>query len=370
MPDEWGDSWNDPGAGNYDYSGPSFGGGQQNEGGWSLGGTLGGIAGGVLGMGALGPLGAALGAKGGYKAGDSIDRALRDAMSNAGGMPSMGEMGFTSGDRASEERYLQAMGVAKPKSKLTFAQMIGAPADYNTMSPEQKAAILRDFSTKPKLQNKKPASFTTKANGTDVFAVGVNANTGRRLFGDDQGNIYNRKSVKKGPLKQLAEPTPTPAPGPAPGPTGPTQPDPLGYYQPLGGTPPNTPHGNAYGPDQPTPDWGYTPADIEYMYRASGLGHLVDDGFGVEQMHFPNEPSFQIANSGRYVKKAKGGLIQGPGTGTSDSIPATIDGTQPARLSNNEFVMTEKAVKGFGGGNVERGASALQMLMRMAERNR
>ena len=50
---------------------------------------------------------------------------------------------------------------------------------------------------------------------------------------------------------------------------------------------------------------------------------------------------------------AQGGFIQGPGTGTSDSIPAMIyqDGkpVQEARLSNNEFVFTEKAVNGAGG---------------------
>ena len=50
---------------------------------------------------------------------------------------------------------------------------------------------------------------------------------------------------------------------------------------------------------------------------------------------------------------AQGGFIEGPGTGTSDDIPAMIyqDGkpVQEARLSNNEFVFTEKAVQGAGG---------------------
>ena len=50
---------------------------------------------------------------------------------------------------------------------------------------------------------------------------------------------------------------------------------------------------------------------------------------------------------------AQGGFIQGPGNGTSDDIPAMIyqDGkpVQEARLSNNEFVFTEKAVQGAGG---------------------
>ena len=43
-----------------------------------------------------------------------------------------------------------------------------------------------------------------------------------------------------------------------------------------------------------------------------------------------------------------GGFSQGPGTGTSDSIPAM--------LSDGEFVMTADAVRGAGGGNRREGA--------------
>lgn len=50
---------------------------------------------------------------------------------------------------------------------------------------------------------------------------------------------------------------------------------------------------------------------------------------------------------------AVGGYVEGPGTGTSDSIPAKIyqDGrpVQEAALSDGEFVMTKKAVDGAGG---------------------
>lgn len=35
--------------------------------------------------------------------------------------------------------------------------------------------------------------------------------------------------------------------------------------------------------------------------------------------------------------KADGGLIVGPGTGRSDSIPASVDGQMPARVSNGEY---------------------------------
>lgn len=55
-----------------------------------------------------------------------------------------------------------------------------------------------------------------------------------------------------------------------------------------------------------------------------------------------------------------GGHMQGPGTGTSDSIPA--------RLSDGEFVMTAKAVKGAGGGSRQKGANKMYELMHQFEK--
>jgi hypothetical protein len=57
---------------------------------------------------------------------------------------------------------------------------------------------------------------------------------------------------------------------------------------------------------------------------------------------------------------ARGGHIDGPGTGTSDSIPA--------RLSDGEFVMTAKAVRGLGGGDRMKGARKLYEMMHKYER--
>ena len=69
---------------------------------------------------------------------------------------------------------------------------------------------------------------------------------------------------------------------------------------------------------------------------------------------------------------AVGGAVEGPGTGTSDSIPATIfqDGkpVKKAALSDGEFVMTAQAVKGAGNGNRDRGISRMYELMRRFER--
>jgi hypothetical protein len=67
-----------------------------------------------------------------------------------------------------------------------------------------------------------------------------------------------------------------------------------------------------------------------------------------------------------------GGLLRGPGTGTSDSIPGMIyQGGKPvqrAALSDGEFVFTNKAVKAAGGGSIEKGADAMYELMNKLER--
>jgi len=55
-----------------------------------------------------------------------------------------------------------------------------------------------------------------------------------------------------------------------------------------------------------------------------------------------------------------GGAIDGPGTGTSDSIPA--------KLSDGEFVMTAKAVRGAGNGDRAKGAKKMYGIMHKFER--
>lgn len=55
----------------------------------------------------------------------------------------------------------------------------------------------------------------------------------------------------------------------------------------------------------------------------------------------------------------KNGPINGPGTGTSDSIPAM--------LSDGEFVFTAKAVRNAGGGSRRKGAARMYKLMKKLE---
>lgn len=60
---------------------------------------------------------------------------------------------------------------------------------------------------------------------------------------------------------------------------------------------------------------------------------------------------------------AEGGMIEGPGTATSDSIPASIEGVQPIQVSNGEAVLNAEAVQLVGEDFVHRiNAGGLAML--------
>jgi hypothetical protein len=69
-------------------------------------------------------------------------------------------------------------------------------------------------------------------------------------------------------------------------------------------------------------------------------------------------PTF--AAKGGEIDARIGGHLRGPGTGVSDSIPA--------KLSDGEFVMTAKAVKGAGGGDRVKGARRMYQLMHQFEK--
>ena len=60
------------------------------------------------------------------------------------------------------------------------------------------------------------------------------------------------------------------------------------------------------------------------------------------------------------LQVASGGEINGPGTPTSDSVPAM--------LSDGEFVMNARAVRGAGGGDRQQGAKRMYEMMRSFER--
>jgi TP901 family phage tail tape measure protein len=58
-----------------------------------------------------------------------------------------------------------------------------------------------------------------------------------------------------------------------------------------------------------------------------------------------NGQTYKVGYKNSIIRQAEGGYISGPGTGTSDSIPAM--------LSNGEFVINAKSAASFGYGNLE-----------------
>jgi len=65
-----------------------------------------------------------------------------------------------------------------------------------------------------------------------------------------------------------------------------------------------------------------------------------------------------------------GRLLKGPGNGTSDSIPASIGGRQPARLADGEFVIPARIVSELGNGSTDAGARELYAMMERIQRAR
>ena len=106
------------------------------------------------------------------------------------------------------------------------------------------------------------------------------------------------------------------------------------------------------------------PIMSELQQRQMATGERLPDYRGTAA------PDYRYGgNNPRY---AMGGFVEGPGTGTSDSIPAKIyqngGPVQEAMLSDGEFVMTADAVRGAGGGDRAKGAAKMYEMMSRLER--
>jgi hypothetical protein len=70
------------------------------------------------------------------------------------------------------------------------------------------------------------------------------------------------------------------------------------------------------------------------------------------------------------LQAAKGGYLDGAGDGMSDSIPGTIEGKQPARLADGEFVVPADVVSHLGNGSSKAGAKNLYAMMNKVRKAR
>jgi hypothetical protein len=81
-------------------------------------------------------------------------------------------------------------------------------------------------------------------------------------------------------------------------------------------------------------------------------------------------PTALNVNSGKQEPLAKGGYLDGAGDGMSDSIPGTIEGKQPARLADGEFVVPADVVSHLGNGSSKAGAKNLYAMMNKVRKAR
>ena len=94
----------------------------------------------------------------------------------------------------------------------------------------------------------------------------------------------------------------------------------------------------------------------------------------------PIDPRMMYGAGGGLVALARGGMtymeaggttgptgeprmVAGTGDGMSDSVPATIEGVQEARLANDEFVIPADVVADIGNGSSSAGAKKLYDMM-------
>ena len=102
-----------------------------------------------------------------------------------------------------------------------------------------------------------------------------------------------------------------------------------------------------------------SPEDFEAMRFRGATASTPYTGDVRVSTYSPN-PYYAYRASGGEIDARVGGHLKGPGTGTSDSIPA--------KLSDGEFVMTAKAVKGAGGGSRAAGAKRMYDMMHQFEK--
>jgi hypothetical protein len=114
--------------------------------------------------------------------------------------------------------------------------------------------------------------------------------------------------------------------------------------------------------NKPEEEGSMTMAELQEQTGPTGTELYQQDPtrYGFDQGFYGRNPYYQaIRYTPPYVQAKEGGEIVGPGTATSDSVPAL--------LSDGEFVMTAGAVRGAGGGNRADGARKMYDMMKQFE---
>lgn len=184
---------------------------------------------------------------------------------------------------------------------------------------------------------------------TNVAANDSNAATGTTVPG--KGGISN-SALTLGALAaggvllgKLSQPKAATVPGPAQSTNlGPT------YNMPLNT---NVPGRTAVSPFQ-------SPTPTSYYTYGQGPEQTFFQGNNLSNFGFARGGALNAANEQEFRTGSGQHRVRGPGTETSDSIPA--------RLSNNEYVLDANDVRKLGGGDVHRGSKRLDMWRKQLDR--
>ena len=128
-----------------------------------------------------------------------------------------------------------------------------------------------------------------------------------------------------------------------------------------------------YGMDEAR---GLNQGNLQNGLFAGGIPSYADGGM-IPSYDFAlrglSQPAFNQGAVGGMQQFAAGGMprfLSGGGDGMSDDIPATINGDQPARLADGEFVIPADVVSHIGNGSSKAGAKQLYSMMNKVRKAR
>jgi hypothetical protein len=244
-----------------------------------------------------------------------------------------------------------ANGVPKEIAAASYTEAIkaGTPGMFATYGPLVGAglgvtALMGGFNQKPSepTQTQKDMNARLEAEKARVAAnPGAYAPQGMQRFGityNDRGEITGStpwSPQTMGPTEVASSPMVAYTPSP--------------YMTPSG----------AIGSGKPVAQPYNTSSMYDFMPRYAADGGIMSTGVSPPSSVMRDMGGIASLATGGYPRRT--GPISGPGTETSDSIPAM--------LSDGEFVMTAKAVRGAGKGSRRAGAKKMYALMHQLERN-
>jgi hypothetical protein len=106
--------------------------------------------------------------------------------------------------------------------------------------------------------------------------------------------------------------------------------------------------------------------------QTTGTQNLSKEGYGIGRLNSlaaegsrakAADTFYAMGGPIAFAKGGHQGYLNGAGDGMSDSIPATIEGKQPARLADGEFVIPADVVSHIGNGSSKAGSKQLYAML-------